>query len=503
MKSSDIEKTTIVAVYPGRFQPFHLGHARVYRWLAKNFSNTYIATSNSIDLDRKPFSFDDKKAMMVHAGVPEERIVRVKSPYRPEEITSQFDPNRTVLVFAISEKDMKEDPRFSFEPKKDGTPSYFQPLTKNPKRMRDHAYVVTVPTFEFQVLGKTITSASEIRELFKTSDYNTQQQIIKDLYGEYNSDIHQLMKRKLQAVTESDTIITDAVDYHLRNQIPFRTPVFRPGSRRFFEMINHLKSNQLLESSSLDNFDKEILSTDLGEIVTLENGEEVPLDLPFEDETEAKSIKFETLSDGKRLTVRMSVDGTEVGIFSYSLKPVKGEQSNSSEIYPEFRRQGYGSLLLLKTIKTVNDMGKDFREDSKSMTRMQSRIYDNLADAGYIVGGDGYWMITPDGEDFLDTEINQIIQEAEYQGKQVELNKPKRGGAKKFYVYVRNPKTGKVKKIQFGDTGLSVKAHDPDRVRSFVARHKCKTKNDKTTAGYWACRLPRYKNLGIKGGQWW
>jgi len=96
------------------------------------------------------------------------------------------------------------------------------------------------------------------------------------------------------------------------------------------------------------------------------------------------------------------------------------------------------------------------------------------------------------------------LDEAEYQGRKVKLNSPKRGGPKKFYVYVKNPKTGRVKKISWGDTsGLSVKSGDRDRVRSFVARHKCKQKNDKMKAGYWACRTPRYKALGVKGGAWW
>ena len=96
------------------------------------------------------------------------------------------------------------------------------------------------------------------------------------------------------------------------------------------------------------------------------------------------------------------------------------------------------------------------------------------------------------------------IPEAEYQGKKVKLNSPKRGGSKKFYVYVKNPKTGRVKKISWGDTtGLSVKAKNKGAVKSFVARHKCKQANDKMTARYWSCRTPRYKALGVKGGQWW
>ena len=94
--------------------------------------------------------------------------------------------------------------------------------------------------------------------------------------------------------------------------------------------------------------------------------------------------------------------------------------------------------------------------------------------------------------------------EAEYRGRKVKLNKPKRGGKKKFYVYVKNPKTGRVKKISWGDTtGLSVKAKNKGAVKSFVARHKCKQANDKMTARYWSCRTPRYKALGVKGGQWW
>ena len=86
--------------------------------------------------------------------------------------------------------------------------------------------------------------------------------------------------------------------------------------------------------------------------------------------------------------------------------------------------------------------------------------------------------------------------------KQPELNKPKKGGSKKYYVYVKDPSSGNIKKISWGDTtGLKVKLNDPAARKSFVARHKCDTKNDKMTAGYWACRLPRYaKQLGLSGG---
>ena len=91
------------------------------------------------------------------------------------------------------------------------------------------------------------------------------------------------------------------------------------------------------------------------------------------------------------------------------------------------------------------------------------------------------------------------IQEVKHQGKEVQLNKPKRGGTKKFYVYVRKPGGG-IKKISFGDTtGLKAKINDPKARKSFAARHKCAQAKDKTMASYWSCRLPRYASMiGLK-----
>jgi hypothetical protein len=79
----------------------------------------------------------------------------------------------------------------------------------------------------------------------------------------------------------------------------------------------------------------------------------------------------------------------------------------------------------------------------------------------------------------------------------VKLNYPQRGGAKKYHVYVRNPKTGKIKKISFGDVhgGLTAKVSNPKARKSFAARHNCAEKKDRTTAGYWACRINRYSHL--------
>ena len=96
-------------------------------------------------------------------------------------------------------------------------------------------------------------------------------------------------------------------------------------------------------------------------------------------------------------------------------------------------------------------------------------------------------------------EINNFIEEAEGKKKTPPIGKPKRGGSKKFYVYVRKPGGG-IKKVSFGDTtGLSAKINNPEARRAFAKRHDCANKKDRTKASYWSCRLPRYaKLLGLK-----
>lgn len=91
-----------------------------------------------------------------------------------------------------------------------------------------------------------------------------------------------------------------------------------------------------------------------------------------------------------------------------------------------------------------------------------------------------------------------------------DLNKPKRNpdSGKKYVVYVKDPKSGNVRKITFGDEkgGLAAKINDREAAANFAARHQCDTKTDKMSPGYWACRLPKYaKELGLKGGgnYWW
>ena len=108
--------------------------------------------------------------------------------------------------------------------------------------------------------------------------------------------------------------------------------------------------------------------------------------------------------------------------------------------------------------------------------------------------------VTPEIVKVIDEYLanQEVLSEADYKGKNVELNKPQRSsGPKKYQVYVKNPSTGNIKKVSFGDVsgGLTAKVSNPKARKAFAARHNCKDKKDKTKAGYWACRANRYANL--------
>jgi len=140
-------------------------------------------------------------------------------------------------------------------------------------------------------------------------------------------------------------------------------------------------------------------------------------------------------------------------------------------------------------------------------------IYDDGRGNSAAIGWtpDGY-LATVDGEyDFqigpaktveelikmlADEGFTNKIFEAQFKGKDVPIGKPKRGGSKAYYVYVKDG--DKVKKVSFGSGGLRAKINNPEARRAFAARHNCDKKKDRTKAGYWSCNLPRYaKALGL------
>lgn len=196
----------IIVVYPGRFHPFHLGHKASYDWLTNKFGEgVYIATSNVQNATDSPFSYADKVRMMTTLGVPASHIVQTRNPYQVKEITDSLtkeERDTTALVFAVSAKDAE---RFSFKPKKNGEPSYLQPLPENLnklKPMSKQAYVVITPTVNFRVKGVDANSASQIRKLYQEGNEQDRINIITDLYGEPNTAIKEIFDQQLGTTQE-------------------------------------------------------------------------------------------------------------------------------------------------------------------------------------------------------------------------------------------------------------------------------------------------------------
>lgn len=147
-----------------------------------------------------------------------------------------------------------------------------------------------------------------------------------------------------------------------------------------------------------------------------------------------------------------------------------------------YRPGSVAHILLLKEARLLYEFGS-----------LQLGIFDSMIFESTDIGKTGIYngIEVP-----LDMPLEDYsIEEAKYQGREVELGRPMRGGSKKYVVYVKNPSTGNIKKIQFGDPGLSAKVSNPKARKSFAARHRCAEKKDRTKAGYWACRINRYAHL--------
>ena len=133
--------------------------------------------------------------------------------------------------------------------------------------------------------------------------------------------------------------------------------------------------------------------------------------------SESKEIK--TTKNPNGFTIDLMVDDKHVGQYTHARED--DIVRNQAEIFPEYRAKGYGTMLLLAAIKTANDLGLDFEEDTQSLTPAMSRIYDELDDSGMIYGGRGAWAISPSGESELEDFLNEDLR--------AWFGKGKKGGA--------------------------------------------------------------------------
>jgi hypothetical protein len=149
-----------------------------------------------------------------------------------------------------------------------------------------------------------------------------------------------------------------------------------------------------------------------------------------------------------------------------------------------------------KFFEIVNEVRNLYNNDKIRLNEKELQIIESdLGKKAKLVTGEEIYLDVP-------MEYEEFLHEAEYQGKKVEIGKPKTGGSKKWYVYVRNPKTGKIKKISYGSPDMGANWNNPEARKSFAARHQCDKKKDRTTAGYWACRAHKDFGKNVPGRFW-
>ena len=286
-------------------------------------------------------------------------------------------------------------------------------------------------------------------------------------------------------------IMTENMQYHIDNKKALTENTFRYGSKAFLDLWAEARYLYSRDAINLSGEDKIIVeTTHLGEYGLFE-GEMVPLDLPIMEEMD------EAISDEIKVG---DIVGNTVQGFNFKVLNIKGDKLEVENIKTGKKFETYIDNMYLPVMEEVDEAISGADKDEIfaliSKVKQQGKLSD---DAQRVLM---QWMSHPDAsKEAIVKVLKQLtgtLDEAK-EGKHV-LNKPRRGGSKKFYVYVRNPKTKKIKKVSFGDTsGLSAKINNPEARRAFSKRHDCPNKTDKTKASYWSCRLPRYaKALGLK-----
>jgi hypothetical protein len=241
-----------------------------------------------------------------------------------------------------------------------------------------------------------------------------------------------------------------SLQYHIHKGLSLHEHVYRYSSEAFINLFKEAREAHSDGKIQLNEEDRYLIeNTDIGEYGDY-NGLRVPLDLPM------VSSNYNPL---------------------FEIGNVIDEMIENEDLIDE--AASIDEMIDFDMIKElVESIGGNINMDKlRKAVSIQNESFDY------------------NGFEMLKASVD-YIPEAEYRGKKVQLNKPKRGGSKKFYVYVKSKK-GNVKKVSFGDTGLSVKFKKKGARASFAARHKCSTKKDRTTPGYWSCNIGKYwKSLG-------
>jgi len=197
----------VIAIYPGRYQPFGKHHAEVFKWVQNKFGkdNSYIATSDKVQLPKSPFSFKEKKKIINKYGI--KNVVQVKNPYQATEITKKFDPETTAVVFIVGGK---EEGRL--KPGK-----YFREWEgKAEYGWGEHAYITESPVIKLSVPGHGDMSGTTIRKSLGNPniDDDERMDLFKGIFGHKDKGIYKLVTDKLIDLNEvmTDFVINNKLD---------------------------------------------------------------------------------------------------------------------------------------------------------------------------------------------------------------------------------------------------------------------------------------------------
>ena len=239
-----------LVIMPGGFHPFHTGHLELYNSIKRVFpgADVYVAATN--DTSTRPFPFPVKEKLAQLAGVDKGRFMRVKSPFRAEEITASYDPDTTQLIFVRSEKD-KDKPPIPGGVKKDGNPGYLQPLigAKRLEPFARHAYMAYLPTVEFL---PGMTGASDIRAEWPTLDEPGKIDRVMSLYPKTQTN----PKLAATVVKLLDTAM-GAVDESALDNLP------RPNKRNQFKSLHRQRKQRGLDEQGMEKDLKEFATAGL------------------------------------------------------------------------------------------------------------------------------------------------------------------------------------------------------------------------------------------------
>jgi len=197
-EKSKIKK--VIAIYPGRFQPFGPHHKKVYDTLKSKFGDAYITTSAIQQPPRHPLSFNEKVKHMVKMGVPKNKIVNEKVPYVANNLLKKFDKDTTAVVYVFGAKDAG---RLKGGTKKSGGKTYYQDFKKNIKNLKgfeEHGYIYEAPFVK--VSG--ISSGTEIRNLLGSPkiDDKKREQIFKKTFGYFDKSTYEMMTSRFRKLFE-------------------------------------------------------------------------------------------------------------------------------------------------------------------------------------------------------------------------------------------------------------------------------------------------------------